>query len=80
MSRKEAEEKIRDFFKEKHDKEEVRKMKKLAMSYQIKLKDERKLFCNKCYSMNLRVKGMKYKMKNVTCQDCGNLMRWKIKS
>lgn len=79
VSRTEATEKIKEFFKGKHDKEEVRKMKRLAMSYRIRLKDERKKFCQKCFSMNLKVLGMKSRIKRVKCEDCGNVMRWKIK-
>ena len=77
-SKTEAIEKINDFFKEKHDKEQVRKIKKLAMSHQIKLREKRKLFCKKCYSMNLKVLRIKNNMKTVKCEDCGSLMRWKI--
>ncbi len=80
MSKKEVKEKIADFFKEKHDKEKVRKIKKLAMSHQIKLGEKRKLFCKKCFSMNLRVLGIKNKLKRVKCNDCWNEMRWKVKS
>ncbi|MDP3027499.1 MAG: hypothetical protein Q8N63_07360 [Nanoarchaeota archaeon] len=79
MNKKEAGEFIDEFFRKKHSSEEVRKIKKLAASFQIKLKDKRKLFCKKCFSMNLKVLGIKNKIKRVTCQDCGNIMRWKIK-
>lgn len=78
-SRIEAREKIEEFFKAKHDKKQVRKIKKLAMSHQIKLKEKRKLFCKKCYSMRISVKRIKNKIKTVKCENCGNLMRWKIK-
>lgn len=77
MSKKEALEKIEEFFKTKHEKEEVKKIKKLAMANQIKLKDKRKLFCNKCYSMNLRVRRIKSGYKTVECE-CGNKMKFKI--
>ncbi len=79
MNKKQALEKIGEFFKEKHSKEEVKKIKKIAMSYQIKLRDKRKLFCKKCFSMNLKVLGLKNKIKRVKCEDCGNDMRWKIR-
>jgi len=79
LSKTETIEKINEFFKEKHDREKVRKIKKLAMSHQIKLGEKRKLFCKKCFSMNLRVLGIKNRIKRVKCKDCGNLMRWKIK-
>lgn len=79
MNKKEAEEKIEDFFKEKHDKDKVKKIKKLTMSHQIKLGEKRKLFCRKCYSMNLKVLGIKSKIKRVICGDCGNISRYKLK-
>ena len=79
LNRKETIEKISEFFKEKHEREEVRKIKRLAMRHQIKLGEKRKLFCKKCFSMNLKVLGIKNKTKRVKCSDCGNEMRWKIK-
>jgi len=78
MNKKEAEEKINEFFSKKHEPEEVRKIKKMAMSYQIKLGDKRKKFCKKCYSMNLRVLGIKSNMKRIQCKDCGNIARWRL--
>ncbi|MBM3233650.1 hypothetical protein FJZ19_00985 [Candidatus Pacearchaeota archaeon] len=78
INKTEAIEKIENFFKEKHEKEKVRKIKKLAMSHQIKLREKRKKFCKKCFSMNLRVLSVKNKIKKVKCEDCGSLMRWKI--
>jgi len=75
----EAIKKIGEFFRNKHSKEEVRKIKKLAMSHQIKLRDLRKKFCKKCYSMNLRTRKIKNKIKSVKCEDCESLMRWKLK-
>jgi RNase P subunit RPR2 len=80
MSKTEAIEKINEFFRGKHQREDVRKIKKLAMSHQIKLKEKKKLFCKKCFSMNLKVLGIKNKIKSMRCEDCGNLMRWKIKN
>jgi len=79
MNKKEAEVKIADFFKNKHDREEVRKIKKLAMSYQIKLGVKRKLFCKKCFSMNLKVLGIKNKIKRVRCKNCENVVRYRLK-
>jgi len=78
MNKKQAEEKINEFFKEKHNKEEVRKIKKISMRYRIKLKDLRKKFCSKCFSMKLKFKKVKGNRKTVECLECGNLMRWKI--
>lgn len=79
IGKKESQEQIRKFFEDKHDSEEVRKIKKVAMSHNIKLKELRKKFCKKCYSMNLKVKSIKKKMKVVECKDCKNTMRWGLK-
>jgi RNase P subunit RPR2 len=78
MNKKEAESEIDEFFKSRQAKEKVRKIKKLAASFQIKLKDKRKKFCKKCNSMNLKTKSIKRKIKAVICEDCGNIMRWKM--
>ena len=52
LTRKEAEKKINEFFLYIKSKgpEQIRKIKRLAMHYKIKLKDKRKLFCQKCFS------------------------------
>ncbi len=80
LSKTEAEREIREFFldiKEKTPKE-IKKIKKLAMSYNIPLKESRKKFCKKCCSPKLKIKGVKKKVKTVECENCGKLMRWKI--
>ncbi len=49
LSRKEAQEKIDEFFlKEKFTAEEAKKAKRLAMKFNIKLGKYRKEFCKKC--------------------------------
>lgn len=82
ITKKQAEEKIKEFFSdlEKKTPEQVRKIKKLAMHHKIKLKDLRKKFCQKCYSPKLKVLGIKRKVKRVVCENCGKVMRWKIKN
>lgn len=82
LSRTEAKERIEEFF-EKNDfkPEEVKKIKRFAMRYNIKLGEYRKKFCKKCYA-NLRDGKIriKDKTKEVECRKCGYLNRWKIKS
>jgi len=78
MNKKHADEEISEFFREKHNSDEVKKIKKTAMRYRIKLKDLRKKFCKKCFSMNLKFRKVGNNIKTVECSDCGNLMRWKI--
>lgn len=82
-SKKQAEEKIRGFFSSLEGKgaREVKKIKRLAMAYNIKLGRLRKRFCKKCYSVfnskNSEVR-VKNKVKRVRCLNCGYLSRWKI--
>lgn len=80
ISKTEAKEQIEDFFKniEEKNPKEIKKVKRLAMSHNIKLGERRKKFCKKCYSTKLKIKSIK-KVKTVECQDCKNIMRWKIK-
>ena len=80
LSKTEAEKEIREFFEDVKDKspKEIRKIKKLAMSYNIQLKEKRKKFCKKCYSPDLKIKGIKNRIKTIECENCGNLMKWKI--
>jgi RNase P subunit RPR2 len=81
-SKTEAEKKIKDFFEDIKNKSvnDIKKMKKLAMSESISLKDLRKTFCKKCYSPleNSKIR-IKNGMKIVTCKKCGYINRWKLK-
>jgi RNase P subunit RPR2 len=81
-SKSEAEKKIKEFFEKIKNKspKEVKKIKKLAMSESIPLKDLRKTFCKKCLTPfeNPKVR-IKEGIKIVTCKKCGHLNRWKIK-
>jgi len=81
ISKTEAKEKIEDFFRDLKNKnpEQIRKIKKIAMHYNIKLGDKRKKFCKKCYSINLKIKSMKNKVKIVKCTNCGAISRWRVK-
>jgi len=78
-NREEAREKIEEFFKDIENKhsEDIRKIKKLAMAFNLKLGERRKKFCKKCYSTRLKVLGIKNKVKRVRCENCESVMRWK---
>jgi len=82
ISKSEASEEIEHFFLdiEKRSSEEVKKIKKLAASFNIKLGDRRKLFCKNCLAP---YKEPSIKIKNgfvnVVCENCGSLNRWKFK-
>lgn len=81
LSKTEAKEKIEEFFrniKEKSPKE-IKKIKRLAMSKNIPLKEKRKLFCRKCLKpyKNPKVR-IKNKIKSVECENCSAVSRWKL--
>jgi len=79
LSKKEAQEKINEFFKRKDfTAEEVRKIKRLAMKFNIKLGMRRKKFCKKCFSQ-LRGKARVTKFyKTIECEKCGYNNRHKL--
>jgi RNase P subunit RPR2 len=81
LTKKQAEKKIREFFKKIKEKtpEEIRKIKRLAMHFNIKLGERRKKFCKHCYSPKLKVKSIKKGVKIVKCGECGKISRWKIR-
>jgi hypothetical protein len=80
LSKQEIQEKINNIFAKNPSKEEIRKIKKLAASKNIKLKDERKKFCRKCYSLfnsdsQIRIKKG---FKTIKCR-CGYVSRYRLK-
>ena len=83
LSKTEALKEIEKFFGDIKNKspKEIRKIKKLAMAYNIPLKEKRKLFCKKCFSAykNPKIR-IKNKMKSVTCEGCGEISRYRIKN
>ena len=73
---------IEDFFSEIKTKnsEEVKKIKKLAMSHNVPLKERRKLFCKRCLNPYIKPKvRIKKGMKSTACENCGYVSRWRIK-
>jgi RNase P subunit RPR2 len=72
---------IENFFDNLKEKspEEIKKIKKLAMSYSIKLGEKRKLFCKKCFfpfvDPSIRIKN---NIITITCDHCQHKNRWKI--
>jgi len=80
FSKSDVEKQIKEFFEDIENKspKEIKKIKKLAMSHNIQLKELRKRFCKRCYSPNLKIKNIKNGIKTIECKNCGNLMRWKI--
>ena len=81
LSKEEVLKEIENFFsniKEKSPKE-IKKIKKLAMSKNIPLKEKRKLFCGKCFHVykNPKIR-IKNSIKSLACEKCENIQRWKI--
>ncbi|MBR9701493.1 hypothetical protein GOV13_01070 [Candidatus Pacearchaeota archaeon] len=81
LSKSEARKQIEEFFNNIKDKtpKEIKKIKRLAMKYNIPLKEKRKMFCKKCLvpygNSKIRVKkGVKI----VACRECDYIGRWKL--
>ena len=85
FTKKDIETKLQEFFGGNNvpTKQEIKKIKKLAMSKNIKLGDYRKKFCKKCYSFfnsnNSEVK-IKENIKVIRCKECGLVSRYKLKN
>jgi len=82
MSKTQAKEEIIEFFSHiKHKTpEQVKKIKKLAMSHNIKLGDKRKLFCKKCLNPHKNSSiSIKDGFITIVCENCGFINRWKFK-
>lgn len=81
MSKKDAQAQIEVFFSHIKNKtpQEIKKMKRLAMSHNISLKNKRKTFCKKCLhpyvETSIRIKNGKI---SVVCESCGYVARWKF--
>ena len=82
ISKTDAKTQIEDFFKNIKNKSpgEVKKIKNLAMSYKIPLKENRKLFCEKCLHphKNPSIRINKGLIK-INCGECDYTSRWKIR-
>jgi len=80
-SKTEAEKNIEEFFTDIRDKttKDVKKIKKLSMSKNIKLGEKRKLFCKKCLmphkNSSIRIKKG---IISITCGNCGFVNRWRV--
>ena len=81
ISKKGINQVINEFFENIKNKTpiEIKKIKRLAMSKNILLKEKRKLFCKKCLMpyKNPKIR-IKNKIKLVTCENCGYISRWKL--
>jgi len=82
LSKQEIKEKINNLFSNNPSPNEIKNIKKLATTKNIKLGDLRKKFCKKCYnlfnSINSKIK-IKKKIKIIKCNSCGQISRYKLK-
>lgn len=80
ISKLEAKEKIENFFEQdKIEAKYVKKIKRLAMKFHIRLGNYKRRFCKKCLSDlrdgNIRINKS---WKNVKCKKCNYVNKWKI--
>ncbi len=83
ISRTQAKKQIKEFFEDLKGKtpKEVRKIRRLAMGYNIKLEEKKKLFCKKCFApYNFPGVKIKNDLITISCDSCDHKSRWKIKS
>ena len=81
LSKSEIKKKVDFFFSNLEGKtpEDVKKIKRLAMSQKIPLGKNKKLFCKRCLAPYVKSKiRIKNKTKTVTCQNCGAVSRWNL--
>ena len=81
QSKTEAKNHISRFFQDIKNKspDDIRKIKRLAMRYNIPLREKRKKLCKKCLApyKNPKIR-IKRKMKTTTCENCGYVARCRI--
>ena len=79
LSKQQVQQKIEEFFQKPFFMpEEVKKIKRLAMKFNIKLKNHRKNFCKKCFN---KLKGkirISRTHKTIECQNCGYKNKFRI--
>jgi len=79
LTKKEALEKIEEFFKRKEfDAKEARKVKRLAMKFNIKLGEKRKKFCKRCLSKLGGKTRVSRVYKSIKCANCKYRNRFKL--
>ena len=82
LSRQEIQNKINELFSSNPSSSEIKKVKKLAMSKNIKLGNLRKKFCKKCYNLfnsNNSETRIRNNKKIIKCKECGFISRYNIK-
>jgi RNase P subunit RPR2 len=81
LSKFEIFDKIKQTFANNPASEEIKKLKKLAMSKNIRLTEYKKLYCKRCYSLfkssNSKIR-IKKPYKIIKCKNCGFIGRYKL--
>jgi RNase P subunit RPR2 len=86
INKQEAKSIIEDFFKDIKNKnsKDLKKIKKLAMSHNLKLGEKRKSFCKNCDNIFVLGKNCEIKInkktKSIKCLNCGFINRYKLKN
>ena len=81
LSKEEIQNSIKDIFSNNPSPKEIKKVKTLASSKNIKLTHYKKKFCKKCLtyfnSDNHKIR-IKKPLKIIKCKSCGNISRYKL--
>jgi RNase P subunit RPR2 len=70
LNKTQAREKIEQFFSKPFTPEQLKKIKRLAMKFNLKLGDKRKLFCKKCLNPLAGKLSVTKSHKTVECKFC----------
>lgn len=80
LSKTEARKKVEKFFeKDNFTSEEMRKIKRVAMKFKIRLGERRKAFCKKCLAKLKGKTRISKGFKTIECANCKFKNRFKIK-
>ena len=81
INKTEVKKKIDEFFKQKDfTSEQLKKVKRIAMKFNIKLGEYRKRFCKKCFSPLAGKISITKNHKTIVCKKCGFRNKIKINS
>jgi len=79
LTRAQAQEAISHFFnKQSFSREEVKKIRRLAMKFNIKLGNYKKLFCKKCLSQLKGKTRITKTHKTIICKECGYKNKFRL--
>jgi len=80
INKTEAKEKIEKFFSGDFSPEQLKKIKRLAMKFNIKLGEKRKLFCSKCLNPLSGKLSITKTHKTIVCRFCGFRNKHRLKN